>query len=99
MEILIVTLQYVDSVHGVCLNIPIIGLDSFSSTFGHIYYSLCVDYRVAKDAKLQYFPLAPCCQIYRVTEEALVAETAVWPIPFLINVYTALKGSLFYDYL
>ena len=29
--------------------------------------------------------LAPCCLIYRVTEEALAAVTAVWPIPFLIN--------------
>ena len=31
--------------------------------------------------------------IYRVNEEALVAETAVWSIPFLINMYNALKGS------
>ena len=27
-----------------------------------------------------------------------VAETAVWPIPFLINMLTALKGSQFYFY-
>ena len=40
-----------------------------------------------KDAKLQEFFLAPCCKIYRVTEEAQVAETAVWPIPFLINMF------------
>ena len=26
---------------------------------------------------------------------ALVAETMVWPIPFLINMFTALKGSQF----
>ena len=32
----------------------------------------------------------------RVTEEALVAETAVWPMPFLINMFTALIGSRFY---
>ena len=33
------------------------------------------------------------------SEEALVAETMVWPTPFLINMLTALKGSLFYFYL
>ena len=31
------------------------------------------------------------CQIYRVTDEARVAETAVWPIPFLINALPTLK--------
>ena len=31
----------------------------------------------------------------RVTDETLIVETAVWPIPFLINVFTALKGSQF----
>ena len=33
------------------------------------------------------------CQIYRVTDEALIAETMVWPNFFLINVFFALKGS------
>ena len=33
-------------------------------------------------------------QIYRVTEEASVAETAVWPIPFLINMVTALINMI-----
>ena len=33
------------------------------------------------------------CQIYRVTDEALIAETAVWPNFFLMNVFFALKGS------
>ena len=34
---------------------------------------------------------------YRVIEEAFkVAETAVWPITFLIYMVTALKGSQFY---
>ena len=28
-----------------------------------------------------------------------MAETAVWPILFLTNMFTALKGSLFYFYL
>ena len=32
----------------------------------------------------------------RVAEEAEVAETAVWPIPILINVFAAFKGSQFY---
>ena len=31
-------------------------------------------------------------------EVALVAETAVWPIPVLINIFTAIKGSQFYFY-
>ena len=29
---------------------------------------------------------------------SLAAETAVWPIPFLINTFTALKGSQFHFY-
>ena len=33
------------------------------------------------------------CQIYRVTDEALIAEIAVWPNFFLMNVFFALKGS------
>ena len=31
----------------------------------------------------------------RVTDETSIVETAVWPIPFLINVFAALKGSKF----
>ena len=33
------------------------------------------------------------CQVYRVTDEALIAETAVWPNFFLMNIFFALKGS------
>ena len=44
----------------------------------------------------QLFSLAPFCQIFRVTDENLIVETAVWPIPFLINVFAALKGSQLY---
>ena len=33
------------------------------------------------------------CQIYRVTDEALIAETMVWSNFFLMNVFFALKGS------
>ena len=49
-------------------------------------------------SKLQWFSLTPCCQVYGVAEEAWVAETAIWSIPFLINMFTALflKGSRFY---
>ena len=32
--------------------------------------------------------------LLRVTDETLIVETAVWHIPFLINVFTALKGSV-----
>ena len=31
--------------------------------------------------------------VFRVTEEALIAETAVWPYFFLMNIFFALKGS------
>ena len=33
------------------------------------------------------------CQVYRVTDGALIAETAVWPNFFLMNIFFALKGS------
>ena len=33
------------------------------------------------------------CQIKRVTDEALIAENAVWPNFFLMNVFFAIKGS------
>ena len=32
-------------------------------------------------------------QVYSVTDEALIAETAVWPNFFLMNIFFALKGS------
>ena len=46
-----------------------------------------------KIANLQYFPLAPFARFYRVTDEALIAETAVWPNFLLMNIVFALKGS------
>ena len=46
-----------------------------------------------KFSNIQYFPLAPFFQIYRVADEALIAETAVWPNFFLMNVFFALEGS------
>ena len=36
------------------------------------------------------------CQINRVTDEALIAETKVWPNSFLMNVFFALKGSILF---
>ena len=33
------------------------------------------------------------CQVYRVTDEALIAETAVWPNFFLKNIFFALNDS------
>ena len=33
--------------------------------------------------------------IKRVTDEALIAETMVWPIFFRMKVFLALKGSIF----
>ena len=39
------------------------------------------------------FSTGSFCQVDRVTNEALIAETAVWPNFFLINIFFALKGS------
>ena len=48
---------------------------------------------VVKICKFTVFSSDSFCQIYRVTDEALIAETMVWPNFFLINVSFALKGS------
>ena len=43
------------------------------------------------------------CQVYSFTDESLIAETVVWPIFFLINIFcfiniiTALKETMFYS--
>ena len=47
---------------------------------------------ILKLANLLYFPLAPFARS-RVTDEASIAETAVWPNFFLTNIFFALKGS------
>ena len=55
---------------------------------------------IIKTCKFTVFSSGSFCQIYRVTDEALIAETMVWPNFFLMNVFFALKGSkLFYYYL
>ena len=46
-----------------------------------------------KTCKTTVFSSGSFCQSYRVTEEALIAKTAVWPNFFLMNVFFALKGS------
>ena len=33
------------------------------------------------------------CKVYRVTDKALIAETAVWPNFYLMDIFLALKGS------
>ena len=43
--------------------------------------------------KFTVFSSGSFCQIYRVTDEAFIAETMVWPNFFLMNVFFALKRS------
>ena len=50
-------------------------------------HNLCFTVKIRK----MYTPVHP--RFYRVTDEALIAETAVWPNFFLMNVFFALKGS------
>ena len=48
---------------------------------------------IIKICKFTVFSSGSFCQIYRVTDEALIAETMVWSNFFLMNVFFALKGS------
>ena len=48
-----------------------------------------------KLAKFQNLSLAPLARTCRVTDEALVAEIAIWPSSFCQNIPTALEGSQF----
>ena len=48
---------------------------------------------IIKICKFTVFSSGSYCQTYRVTDEALIAETMVWPNFFLMNVFFALKGS------
>ena len=48
---------------------------------------------IIKTCKFIVFSSGSFCQIYRVTDEGLIAETMVWPNFFLMNVFCALKGS------
>ena len=46
-----------------------------------------------KNCKFTVFSTGSFCQVYRVTDEALIAETAVCPNFFLMNIFIALEGS------
>ena len=48
---------------------------------------------IIKTCKFTVFSSDSFCQIYRVTDEAIIAETMVWPNFFFINVFFAVKGS------
>ena len=48
---------------------------------------------IIKTCKFTVFSSGSSCQIYRITDEALIAETIAWPNFFLMNVFLALKGS------
>ena len=80
----------------------IIRLDSFSKQILNIlvYFVLYQSFRRSgsddchvKICKFTALSSGSFCQIYRVTDEALIAETAVWSNFFLMNVFFALKGS------
>ena len=60
--------------------------------FGPIrkYTSLCIDYHVER-CKISVILFGSMW----VTAETLIVETEVWPMPFLINMFAALKGSQF----
>ena len=49
-----------------------------------------------KTCKFTVFYSGSFCQSYKVTDEALIAETMVWPNFSLMNVFFALKGSKLY---
>ena len=78
----------------------IIRLDPFSKQIWNILVifnfqfsiSLWVDCHV-KVCKVTVFSSGSFCQIERVTDEAWIAKTAVWPNFFLMNVFFALKAS------
>ena len=48
---------------------------------------------IIRTIKFTVFSSGSFCQIYRVTDEALIAESMVWSNFLLMNVFFALKGS------
>ena len=50
-----------------------------------------------KNCIFTVFSTGSFCQVYRVTDEALIAEIAVWPNFFLMNIFFALKGSKLFN--
>ena len=61
--------------------------------FGILDISVFETTAIFKICKLTVFSFCSFCKIYRVTDEALIAETMVWLNFFLMNVFLALKGS------
>ena len=59
------------------------------------YYRSVHGYYCTAPYKVNWKMFCNLIQIYRVTEEAYIAETKIWPIPFLINMLTVFKGSQF----
>ena len=55
----------------------------------HVILKICH----VKNCKYSVFSTGSICPVYRVTDEALIAETAGWPNFFLMNIFFALKGS------
>ena len=53
---------------------------------------------IIRTSKFTVFSSGSFCRIYRVTDEALIAETMVWPNFFLMNVSLLLKDLNFYYY-
>ena len=54
----------------------------------------CIGFiKIIKICKFTVFSSGFFCQIYRVTDEALITKTMVWLNFFLLNVFFALKGS------
>ena len=69
----------------------IIPFDSFSEQILNVIFRLISVFQTTAMLKFANSS-GSFCQIYRVTHEALIAETAVWPNFFLMNVSFALKG-------
>ena len=72
--------------------------DHWSS--GLVYFSRldstspCIHYPV-ESCKISVVLFGSMLSNLKGTDETLIVETAVWPISFLINVFTVLKGSQF----
>ena len=54
---------------------------------------------IIRPSKFTVFFSGSFCQIYRVNDEALIAETMVWLNFFLMNVFFALKGSKLFTFI
>ena len=54
----------------------------------------CLSYDLSKELfiAIKVDIISSFCQIYRVTDKALIAETMIWPNFFFMNVFFALKG-------